>query len=84
MLKIKIICTQLRQQLINGLYDIGFKGGEMLSEVLLTESSWSQQLVEGLLLVCLFTATPRSTENICKVEVSKFRFPVNISLVTGD
>lgn len=34
-------CTQLCQQLINCFYDIGFQGGEMLSEILLAESSWS-------------------------------------------
>ena len=52
--------TQLSQQFIDGLDDVGFEGGEMLSEVLLAESSGGQQLVEGFLLVCLFTATSRS------------------------
>lgn len=52
--------TQLSQQLINSLYDVGFEGGKMLSEVLLAESSSGQQLVEGFLLVGLFTAASRS------------------------
>lgn len=55
--------TQLSQQLIDGLDDIRFEGGEMLPEVFLAESSRGQQLVERFLLVGLFTATSRSAEN---------------------
>lgn len=54
--------TQLSEQLIDGLDDVRFEGSEMLSEVLLAESSRGQQLVEGFLLVRLFTATSRSAE----------------------
>lgn len=54
--------TQLCQQLIDGLNDVHFEWGEMLSEVFLTESSRGQQLVKRFLLVCFFTATSRSDE----------------------
>lgn len=55
--------TQLCQQLINGLNDVWFEGGERLSEVLVTDSSRGQKLVEGFLLVGLFAATSRSAEH---------------------
>lgn len=54
--------TQLCQQLVDGLDDVRFECGEMLSEVILAGSSRGQQLVQRFLLVCFFTATSRSAE----------------------
>lgn len=54
--------TEFCQQLIDGLDDVSFEGGEMLSEVFLAESSRGQQLVERFLLVRFFAATARSAE----------------------
>lgn len=59
----KLKHTQLCQQLIDGLNDVGFEGGERLSEVLITDSSRCQKLVEGFLLVGLFAATSGSAEH---------------------
>lgn len=52
--------TQFRQQLVDGLDDVGLECSKVLLEVLLAESSRGQQFVERLLLVGFLAAASRS------------------------
>lgn len=52
--------TELCQQLVDGLDDVGLERSEVLLEVFLAESSRGQQLVQGLLLVGFLAAASRA------------------------